>query len=157
MRGRCVRAPDREDIVRVLSILDRLGVEYVLLGGAAMAIHGFPRMTRDIDLLLPVDPNNNAKLMRAIKEIAASIPLHHLPKKEWLDKGFSTAAEGEIGIDLLFVAASRSYADYKPFIEERMLGDTKVRVLNVDGMLLSKETDREEDLPDRLRLRRLKQ
>lgn len=156
MRGRCVRAPDREDILRVLSVLDRLGVEYVLLGGAAMAIHGFPRMTRDIDLLLPVDPKNNAKLMRAIKEIAASIPLHHLPKKEWLDKGFSTAAEGEIGIDLLFVAASRTYSDYKPFMEERMLGDTRVRVLNVDGMLLSKETDREEDIPDRLRLRRLK-
>jgi hypothetical protein len=31
-----------------------------------------------------------------------------------------------------------------------------VRVLDVDGMLMSKETDRPEDIPDRQRLLRLK-
>jgi hypothetical protein len=114
-------------------------------------------MTRDIDLLLPVDAKDNARLLRAVKDIAATLLLEHLPKKAWLDKGFSTAAEGEIGTDFMFVAADRKFEEYKPFIDERMLGDTKLRILNIDGMLLSKETGREEDLPDRQRLRRLKE
>lgn len=151
-----MRPPTRDDILLVLSCLDRLKVDYVLLGGAAMAIHGFPRMTRDVDLLFPLDATNNAKLMTAIEEIGTHIPLQHVPKNEWLDKGFSTAAEGDIGIDILFVAASRTYEEYAPYIEERMLGDVRIRVLNIDGMLLSKQTGREEDIPDRLRLERLK-
>ncbi|MBA3904221.1 MAG: hypothetical protein C0522_11210 [Rhodocyclaceae bacterium] len=127
-----------------------------MLGGVAMAIHGFPRMTKDIDCIFPRDPENNARLMRAIKDIARKLRLDYLPKKEWLDKGYSTAAEGEIGIDILFVAASREFADYEKHIEEREINGVAVKVLDIDGMLMSKETDRPEDLPDRKRLLRLK-
>jgi hypothetical protein len=150
------RAPGLDDVVLVLSELEKHGVRYALLGGVAMAIHGFPRMTKDIDCIFPRDPENNARLMRAIKDIARKLRLDYLPKKEWLDKGYSTAAEGEIGIDILFVAASREFADYEKHIEEREINGVAVKVLDIDGMLMSKETDRPEDLPDRKRLLRLK-
>lgn len=153
-RGR--RAPLLDDIVLVLSALEQHGVRYALLGGVAMAIHGFPRMTRDIDCLLPLDPANNARLMRAIKAISKQVRLDYLPKKEWLDKGYFTAAVGEIGIDILFVAASRKFGDYEKHIEEREIEGVRFKVLDIDGMLMSKETDRAEDIPDRKRLLRLK-
>ncbi len=150
------RAPLLDDVVLVLSELEKHGVKYALLGGVAMAIHGFPRMTKDIDCIFPCDPENNARLMKAIKSLSQKLRLDYLPKKAWLDKGYSTAAEGEIGLDILFVAASKPFADYEAHIEEREIEGVKIKVLDIDGMLMSKETDRPEDVPDRKRLARLK-
>jgi hypothetical protein len=140
----------------VLAELERQGVEYVLIGGAAMAFHGFPRMTKDVDLLLPRRRANNSRLMKALAALREDLRLEHMPAKEDLDAGFWTAAEGDLGIDLLFVAASRGYEDYRPHIVERVHEGITVRLLDVDGMLKSKETDRPEDEADRARLRRLK-
>ena len=95
------RPPESADIVRVLAELERHGVEYALLGGTAMALHGFPRMTKDIDLILPRDPRNNARLLKALAELREPLALDHIPEKKTLDGGLSTSAEGELGIDLL--------------------------------------------------------
>lgn len=150
------RAPAVADILLVLSELEGHGVRYVLLGGAAMAVHGIPRMTRDIDCLFPVDPGNNTKLLAALKSLGRKLRLDTLPDRKSLDQGFSTAAEGEIALDILFVAASRRFEDYERYIEEREIDGVRFRVLDIDGMLLSKETGREIDIPDRLRLRALR-
>lgn len=150
------RAPLLDDVMMVLSELDRHDVRYALLGGVAMAVHGFPRMTKDIDCIFPRDSENNARLMAALAAISKKVRLDYLPERQWLDKGYSTAAEGEIGIDILFVAASKEFGDYESHIEVRHLDGVKVCVLDVEGMLMSKDTDRPEDIPDRKRLSRLK-
>jgi predicted nucleotidyltransferase len=54
------RPPTDGDITLLAKALRDHGAEYVIIGGAAMALHGFPRMTRDIDLFLPVDPQNRS-------------------------------------------------------------------------------------------------
>lgn len=150
------RPPESADIALVLAELARHKVEYALLGGTAMALHGFPRMTRDIDLILPRDARNNARLLKALQALRSSLSLNHLPERKTLDAGLSTSAEGELGIDLLFVAASRTFDEYREHIVTRELDGVPVKLLDVDGMLLSKQTDRPEDIPDRQRLSRLK-
>jgi len=150
------RPPESADIVRVLAELARHRVEYALLGGAAMALHGFPRMTKDIDLLLPRDARNNARLLKALTALRTSLSLDVIPDKQTLDAGLSTSAEGELGIDLLYAAASRTFDDYRRHIVERELDGVPVKVLDIDGMLMSKQTDRPEDIPDLQRLSRLK-
>jgi hypothetical protein len=150
------RPPESADVLRLAAELARHKVEYALLGGAAMALHGFPRMTKDIDLLLPRNARNNARLMKALEALSIPLSLSDLPDKRSLDRGVSTSAEGELGIDLLFVAASKSFNDYRKHIVDRQIEGVPVRVLDVDGMLLSKETGRPEDIPDRQRLMRLK-
>lgn len=42
-----------EEFLRVLDALLADGVDHAVCGGIAVAIHGHPRATRDIDLLLP--------------------------------------------------------------------------------------------------------
>jgi hypothetical protein len=150
------RPPESADILRVLAQLARHRVEYVLLGGAAMALHGFPRMTKDIDLLLPRDPRNNSRLLKALAALEKELSLDVIPAKETLDSAYSTSAEGELGIDLLFVAASKSFVDYRDHVIIRELDGVPVRLLDIDGMLMSKETGRPEDIPDVQRLMRLK-
>lgn len=121
-----------------------------------MALHGFPRMTKDIDLLLPVDSSNNARLLRALESMPESGNALAGLQPEWMDKGFSTALEGEIYIDLLYVAASKSFEELRKHVKTVMYGGIPVVTLDVDGMLLTKQTKRESDIPDRLKLGRLK-
>ncbi|MCB9692993.1 MAG: nucleotidyltransferase [Alphaproteobacteria bacterium] len=43
------------ELHRVLQVLHEAGVEYALCGGLALAVHGAPRATTDIDLLMRED------------------------------------------------------------------------------------------------------
>lgn len=157
MHGESVRRPPgAADILLVLTELDRQKVEYALLGGAAMALHGFPRMTKDIDLILPRSRANNKKLLAALDRLDETLRFEYRPDKKTLDGGFSTSAEGVLGIDLLFVAASKTFDDFRRHIIERTIDGVTVKILDIDGMLMSKETDRPEDVADRQRLLRLK-
>ena len=150
------RQTNQSDLLSLVQALADFDVEYVLIGGAAMALHGFARMTKDIDLLLPVDPANNIRLLRALESMPQNTAALKELRLEWMDKGHSTALEGEIYIDLLYVAASRSFEELRKHIQTVMLNGVPVVTLDVDGMLQTKRTSRETDIPDRLKLERLK-
>jgi hypothetical protein len=68
-----VRPPNENDILALAQALADAQVEYAVIGGAAMALHGFARMTKDIDLLLPVSPSNNARLLKALESMPATL------------------------------------------------------------------------------------
>lgn len=150
------RLPTQNDLKTLAAALATYQVEYVVIGGAAMALHGFPRATKDIDLFLPVSPENNARLLAALEAIPESQSAAVTIKKEWLDKGFSTAAEDEICIDLLFVAAEKSFEDLRQHIQVVLYDGVPVTTLDVDGLLITKNTNRESDIPDRSKLQRLR-
>lgn len=150
------RQPNQSDLLRLAQALAAFDVEYVLIGGAAMALHGFARMTKDIDLLLPVDPANNSRLLNALESMPQNAEALAQLRPEWMDKGHSTALEGEICIDLLYVAASKSFEELRQHIQTVELNGVPVVTLDVDGMLHTKRTTRESDIPDRLKLERLK-
>lgn len=121
-----------------------------------MALHGFPRMTKDVDLFLPVDAENNRRLLHALKDIPNSTRALKALRPEFMDQGYSTSFEGEIAIDLLYVAASKKFDDLRHHIKHMDFNGVKISTLDVDGMLQSKQTSREEDIPDRLKLQRLR-
>jgi Nucleotidyl transferase AbiEii toxin, Type IV TA system len=150
------RQPDANDLVLLTQALTSFGVEYALIGGTAMAVHGFSRATKDIDLLLPVDAENNARLLQALASIPGNAQAMTALRREWMDKGHSTALEGEIFVDLLYVAASQSFESLKSHVQTVLFNGVPVVTLDVDGMLLTKKTSRESDIPDRLKLERLR-
>jgi hypothetical protein len=151
-----MRAPDQDDIRLLAQALADSGAEYAVIGGAAMALHGFPRMTKDIDLLLPVDKSNNSRLMKAFRSLPDLREAARAIKQKWLDDGYSTAVEGEINVDLLFVAADRTYDELRKHLIMIDYDGVPILTLDVDGMLLTKKTNRESDKADRLKLERLK-
>lgn len=150
------REPDPNDLAVLAQALADFGVEYALIGGTAMAVHGFARATKDIDLLLPVDAENNARLLKALASIPGNDEALAELRPEWMDKGHSTALEGQIFIDLLYVAAGLSFENLKAHVQTLVFNGIPVVTLDVDGMLLSKKTTRESDIPDRLKLERLR-
>ena len=59
---------DRDEIIRVLRAFEASGLEYVLIGAAAMGFHGLVRATEDLDLFIRATPENVEKLRAALRE-----------------------------------------------------------------------------------------
>jgi len=59
---------DRDETMRVLREFEAAGLEYVLIGAAAMAFHGVIRATADLDLIIRATPENVERLRVALRE-----------------------------------------------------------------------------------------
>jgi hypothetical protein len=57
---------DRDEMLRVLRAFESEGLEYVLIGAAAMGIHGVVRATEDLDLFIRATAENVNRLQRAL-------------------------------------------------------------------------------------------
>jgi len=66
--ARYPRRVDRDEIIRVLRAFEASGLEYVLIGAAAMGFHGLVRATEDLDLVVRATPENIEKLRAALRE-----------------------------------------------------------------------------------------
>ena len=61
------RPPSDEDLARLASRLNELGAKYIVVGGFAIIAAGFARATMDIDLLVDVSAENDAKIREALR------------------------------------------------------------------------------------------
>jgi hypothetical protein len=60
--------PDFKDM---LSCLRDEKVEFLVVGAYALAVHGFPRATGDLDIWVRNDPENAQRIMRALSKFGA--------------------------------------------------------------------------------------
>ena len=56
------------DFKELLALLNANEVEYVIVGGHALAFHGAPRVTGDMDLYVHPTPANARRVMAALRE-----------------------------------------------------------------------------------------
>jgi predicted nucleotidyltransferase len=61
------------DYKDILSILSEKKVKFLLVGAYAMAVHGYPRSTMDIDLWVMPDPENAILVLQALEDFGAQI------------------------------------------------------------------------------------
>jgi hypothetical protein len=59
------------DLSRLLETLDRHRVDYVVIGGVAVQVHGHRRTTMDLDLVPGPRPENLRRLAKALEELEA--------------------------------------------------------------------------------------
>jgi hypothetical protein len=67
------RARPPQDNAALLAALQASGFEFVVIGGVAAVLHGSTRMTIDLDVCAPFDPENIDRLLRAL---APHRPVH---------------------------------------------------------------------------------
>lgn len=63
--------PDFKDF---LKLLHTHHVEYLLIGGYAVAFHGYPRATVDMDVWVAISPHNSQQVVSALKEFGFDVP-----------------------------------------------------------------------------------
>ena len=56
------------DFKELLALLNVHNVEYVIVGGYALAFHGVPRYTGDLDILVKPVPANARQILAALEE-----------------------------------------------------------------------------------------
>jgi hypothetical protein len=56
------------DFREFLECLNAAGVEYLLIGGHAVAFHGYPRVTSDMDVWIRRTPENAERVLDAIQK-----------------------------------------------------------------------------------------
>jgi hypothetical protein len=56
------------DFLDFIALLEKHKVEYLVVGGVALAAHGFPRFTGDLDVLVNPTKENSAKILAVLDE-----------------------------------------------------------------------------------------
>ena len=64
-----------KDFEELLEALNKWSVEYLIVGGYALAIHGFARFTKDLDIFFNTETRNAKNLYSAVKEFIGEIGL----------------------------------------------------------------------------------
>jgi predicted nucleotidyltransferase len=62
------------DYKEFLKLLNDAEVEYLIVGGYAVAYHGYPRATEDIDVWVGDDPANIKRLIGALEQFGFRLP-----------------------------------------------------------------------------------
>jgi hypothetical protein len=135
----------------LIEALNREEVDYGVCGGIALAIHGFPRFTKDIDLLiLPQDLDGVIAVAADRGFLVVANPLH-------FDSGKPTAREvrriskieGEdvLTLDLLLANGilQKAWDDREEFLWQ----GRSIKVVSARGLVLMKKiAGRDQDLLD---------
>jgi hypothetical protein len=72
-----------EDFLDLLRALDAEKAEYVVVGAHALAVHGIPRATGDIDLFVRPSAGNAARVHRALLRFGAPLAAHAVTPAEF--------------------------------------------------------------------------
>jgi predicted nucleotidyltransferase len=77
-----------KDFEEFVALLNKHDVEYMVVGGYALAFHGKPRHTGDLDIWINISEQNAEKLLLVIKEFGlASLGLE---KADFINSGYIT-------------------------------------------------------------------
>jgi hypothetical protein len=72
-----------EDFVELLQALVEAGVEFVVVGAHALAAHGLPRATGDLDVLVRPSPENAARVISALRVFGAPLEAHGVSQTDF--------------------------------------------------------------------------
>jgi predicted nucleotidyltransferase len=63
-----------KDFKEFLQSLNENGVKFLVIGGHAVAYHGYPRTTSDLDVWIAVESENAARVVSALRQFGFDIP-----------------------------------------------------------------------------------
>jgi len=135
---------------KMLIMLVKHDVKFMLIGGYAVIFHGYERFTTDMDIFLEPENKNRDKLITALKEFGIEKEsLHKLSALDFNKIQMFHFGERPRRIDFLtkinLVTFNEAVKETKPF----PLGNIIVPVIQYRHLILSKmTTDRPQDKAD---------
>jgi hypothetical protein len=136
------------DFVEMLSALSDAGAEYLVVGAHALAAHGVPRATGDLDIWINATPENVTRVLHALSAFGA--PLFDLTAADLTNP----ETVFQIGlppsrIDILAAISGVSFPSAWPRRTHVRIGTLDVPVIGRDDFITNKKaTGRPRDLGD---------
>jgi Nucleotidyl transferase AbiEii toxin, Type IV TA system len=139
-----------DDLKTLAGYLAEAGVEYALVGGYAIAAHGFNRFSEDIDLLVEPSADNARRWIAALSRLpdAAAAELLDQPDVFAHDQRYAIRINDEFTVDVMPSIAGLTWAEMKPHVTTLEIGGTAVCVLDLPGLLKTKQGVRPKDQMD---------
>ena len=137
--------PDFKDL---LLLFNARGVEYLVVGGYAVAAHGHVRATKDLDLWVRPEPANAERTLEAIIEFGA--PLHGLSLTDLVqpDLIFQIGVP-PVRVDIITSVQGLDFPAAWQDRVEGIFGDLRVPVLSRRHLIENKKSvGRLQDLAD---------
>lgn len=137
------------DFVDLLEILLAHGARFLIVGGYAVGIHGYPRATKDLDVWVEPSPTNAPRVFSALAEFGA--PLHGLTRQELEVPGLGLQiglppARVDILTEIDGIDFERAWSRH---IEASFFGRVSCPVIGRDELLENKRASgRAQDLAD---------
>jgi predicted nucleotidyltransferase len=141
-----------DDLKALVLALNEHGAEYLLIGGYALFAHGYHRATTDIDLLVPANPAAGKKIRDALLVLPDQAARDIDPS--WFDEGDNIRVADAFVVDLMLNACGETYESLRRYAETIDLDGVPVHTINLQGLLLTKQTTRDKDIADRAVLER---
>ena len=142
-------------LLHVCSLLNRHQAHYLIIGGYACILHGLVRTTEDVDILIEESEENYLK----VRDALAELPDHAaqaLSVQDFIDHIVIKVADA-VEVDISRRAWKVDFASAIDKARHRTIEGIDVPYLDVENLILSKQTYREKDLADRIQLERLQQ
>ena len=141
-----VRLPP--DFKEFLKLLNAHQVEYLLIGGYAVAYYGYPRATADIDFWIAVNPANAERIVTVLREFGFSPPelSPQLFLKDWQ---IIRLGVPPVRIELATTISGVNFAECYAQRVVDLLDGVKVNLISLQHLKLNKKAaGRHQDLAD---------
>jgi predicted nucleotidyltransferase len=137
-----------EDYKEMLQCLLEEDVRFLLVGAYAVAVYGYPRATKDIDIFVRAAPENASSLMKALARFGA--PLSDVSESDFSTEGVVfQIGNSPRRIDILTrisgVEFESAYANRKTI----SIAGMEVPIISLEDLIANKRaTGRTQDLAD---------
>ncbi len=143
---------------KLLALLAESEVRFVVVGGIAVTLHGYVRLTEDVDLLVADDVPNLERLLGALKHFGEGFAAELAPADFDDTEGAIRIVEEteSCHIDLFTRMSGRRYEDVLADAETFEIRGLPVRYASKASLIAWKDASvREKDRLDAMALRRL--
>jgi hypothetical protein len=137
--------PDFKEFLKLLSDHE---VAYLLVGGYAVAYHGYPRATADMDIWVAINPHNAQRLVDAIRAFGFEMP--ELSPDVFLKKDqVIRMGVPPIRIEIVTTASGVDFEECYAALVVDELDGVAVNVINLEHLKINKKAaGRYRDLDD---------
>ncbi|MDP9082778.1 MAG: hypothetical protein M3N50_03310 [Pseudomonadota bacterium] len=141
-----------EDLKLLLRSLHEHGADYLLIGGYALAAHGYQRATTDIDVVVPATSQAGQRIKEALMVLPDGAAKDIDPR--WFEEGEIIRVADAFVVDLMLNANGQTYATLSQYAETIELEGIPLKTITLEGLLLTKKTMRDKDVADRIIIER---
>ncbi|VGO12304.1 hypothetical protein PDESU_00855 [Pontiella desulfatans] len=145
-----------DDYRDILQALNDERVEFILVGAYALAAHGYPRATMDIDLWVCPSETNALAVLRALNRFGA--PLHGLTAEDLCkDDTVFQIGIAPCRIDIITGATGLAFKAASANCKPCEIDGIPLKILSLDDLIANKSaTGRPKDAVDVIELKKLK-
>ncbi|QDT01207.1 nucleotidyltransferase [Adhaeretor mobilis] len=137
-----------KDFREFLQLLNANHVEYLVVGGFAVGLHGYPRATSDIDIWISTDQENSLKIAKSLVEFGFAASSIDAKRFTFADQIFQIG-RAPIRIDLLTSIPGVEFEACVARSEKYILDEITIRAINLEDLRTNKlASGRSKDLDD---------